>query len=141
LFESPDDVDNFEYDELNFVREMSFTFEFEGEDGENESSAVNYSMKEQGILYGSCTREPAMTGLERVMACVVEYISPDDHHNPGVFVLELGGEHSNEGGLITMLMGAPINLAEVDVLKSQVEKPVERKKVSMWEKILKKVGN
>ncbi len=141
LFEEPEDVENFTLEELNFVSELSFTFEFEEEEGSAEMSAVHYKMKEQGVLYGECTREPAMSGLERVMACVVEYNSLEDQHNPGVFVLELGGEHSNEGGLISMMMGARINLVEVDVLKSQVEKPVERHKPSLWEKVLKKVGS
>ena len=101
---------------------------------------VAYRKKGQGEMYGNCTHDPAQAGIGRIMATLVEYSTDDSYDNPEMMILELGGEHSDEGGLISLMLGCGINLSDVDVLKSQKEKPVERKKLTLWEKLLIKMS-
>ncbi len=140
IFQEPDNPDDFEYDELEFVSEIIWNVDVE-EEGEVVEREITYRIKGQGVLYGSSTHDPTQAGLVRIMAAVVEYTADKDCANPELMLLELGGEHGEEGGLISMLVGCRINKTEVDVLKSRKEAPVERKKSSLWEKVLKKMSN
>ena len=135
IFDEPDDIDNFKYDELKFTPEIIW----EVLDEDEEKDAV-FKMKRTGVMYGSCTYNPESSGLGRMMAAVVEYRSETDFENPDLFLFELGGENSDEGGLITMLIGCSINTSEIEVLEMQADKPVVAHKPSMWEKVLKKLS-
>ncbi|MDP8239519.1 MAG: hypothetical protein P9X24_10555 [Candidatus Hatepunaea meridiana] len=139
LFNEPDDVDNFRFDELKFVREILWTVDIE-DDGDVKEKEILYQLKGQGVLYGSCRHDPIQPGLERIMATVIEYDTSEDYENPELMILELGGEKGDEGGLISLMVGSNINMSEVEVLKSQKELPVERKKPSIWMKALKKLS-
>lgn len=139
LFNEPDNPEDFEYDELEFVNEIIWEVE-SGEGEDLREMEVSYRMKGQRVLYGYCTHDPIQSGLGRIMASVIEYRTDADYDNSELMLLELGGEHSREGGLITMLIGCPINFSEVDVLKAQPDAPVTRPKLSIWEKMLKKMS-
>ena len=139
LFEEPENTDEFEFDELQFVREIEWNVQVD-EDGETVDRDIHYRMKQQGILYGHCTHDPVQAGIRRILAAVIEYATADEYENPELILLELGGENSSEGGLITMLVGNRINMDEVDVLKNRLDTPVQRKKSSLWEKFLKKTS-
>jgi len=139
IFEEPADFDNFKYDELGLMREIIMNVEIKKDD-DIRNEDVAYRMKGQGVMYGNCTHDPAQAGIGRIMATVVEYSTDDSYDNPEMMILELGGEHSDEGGLISLMLGCGINLSDVDVLKSQKEKPVERKKLTLWEKLLIKMS-
>lgn len=135
IFDEPDDIDNFKFDELNFSREIIW----EALVKEEETDVV-FSLKRTGVMYGSCTYTPDSSGLGRMMAAVAEYRTDAEFENPDLFLFELGGENSTEGGLITMLIGCSINFSEIEVLEAQVDKPVVAHKPSMWEKVLKKLS-
>ena len=139
LFEEPDDVDDFRFDDLKFVREIVWTIEIEDNGGVQDKD-VSYRMKGQGVLYGTCTHDPAQADLERMMAAIIEYSSESDYENPELMLLELGGERGEDGGLISLMIGCSINKSEVDVLKAQPDAVVVRKKPTMWEKILRKMS-
>ena len=139
VFEEPKDFEDFSFDELEFVHEFRWIVDAGDEDDSGEKE-IEFRLKAQGILYGSCTRDPVQSGIDRMMASVAEFSTTDDYENPEVMIIELGGEKSDEGGLISLMVGCPIRTAEVEVLKTQVEKPVVRRKPSLWEKVLKRVG-
>lgn len=139
LFEEPEDNENFEFDALQFVSEIEWSVQT-GENGETFDQELLYRMKQQGVLYGHCTHDPVQAGIKRILTSVIEYATDSDYENPELMLLELGGENSSDGGLITMLVGNSINMDEVDVLRNRMDKPVERKKPSLWEKFLKKMS-
>lgn len=136
LFMEPEDPDDFEFDELEFVNKLILN----DQDEEGEEIEIPYKLKGQGVIFGSCTHSPAMSGISAMMAVMVEYSALKPSHNPEVMILEIGGSKGNEGGLISMLMGCPITLSEIEVLINLEEKPVVRPKLSVWEKILKKAS-
>jgi len=140
LFEEPDDVNDFSFDELEFTKEITWINETT-DNGNTIEKEILFKIKGQGIQYGICTHQPFKTGLNRVMASVIEYSTDIDYENPDIMVLELGGEKGDEGGLISMLIGCRINLTEVDVLKSRIEQEIVRKKPKLWEKVVKKLSN
>jgi len=135
IFEEPDDIDNFKYDDLKFIPEIIW----EVMEDDEEKDAV-FKMKRTGVMYGSCVYRPESSGLGRMMAAVVEYRTDTKFENPDLFLFELGGENSSEGGLITMLIGCSINHSEIEVLELQADKQVVAHKPSMWEKVLKKLS-
>ncbi len=140
VFEEPPDIDNFKYDDLEYSREIVLNFEIVNEKGEEEEIEILFEMKGQGVLYGTCAHDPEQSGTENLMAAIVEYRTEDEYENPEAMILELGGAWSDEGGMITFMLGCTINLSEVDVLKSQKEATLTRKKPSLWEKIIKKAA-
>ena len=119
---------------------MILSFEEEDENGELVETELPYDIKGQGVLYGHCTHVPVQTGAEQLIASVVEYHTEKNCENPEAMLIEIGGLWDDEGGLITMLLGCSINQSEVDVLKSQEDKTLTRKKPSLWEKIIKKMA-
>jgi len=135
IFEEPDDIDNFKYDDLKFTPEIIWEITTDGED----IDAV-FKMKRTGVMYCSCTYRPESSGLGRMMAAVIEYRTKAEFENPELMLFELGGENSSDGGLITLLIGCSINMSEIEVLELQADKPVERHKPSLWEKVLKKLS-
>lgn len=139
IFDEPENLDDFTYDELKYCNEliMSLDLNNTGSDDEDDLVDVHFKMKGQSVQYGSCKHVPDQSGIGRIMASIVEYSTDRAYENPNTILIELGGEKSDDGGLISLLSGCPINLSEVDVLKSQIEVPVERKKPTLWEKIVK----
>lgn len=141
IFAEPDDVENFKFNELEFSFEIFLNDEKEDADGNFEDFEILYKMKKQGVLYGTCFNEPSQSGLSRMFATIVEYHSDNETDNPELLITEIGGAESEHGGLITILLGCSVNLAEVDVLSSQEEKPVTPRKKSFWEKVVNKLGS
>jgi len=142
IFEEPEDVEDFLFDELKYNHELIMSLDVNNTGSQKEEDLVDvyFGMKNQGVQYGSAFNVPDHSGMGRIMASVVEYSTDTAYENPTVMILELGGDKSEDGGLISMLSGCPINLSEVDVLKSQIEKPVQRKKPTLWEKIVKRAA-
>lgn len=110
LFQAPES-ENFNYNELLYTYSMNHAMEVEGQETEFE-----YDQKGQGEIYGECTTVPPEVGLpQKMMAVVVEYQSTVDNANPEIMVVEIGGENADEGGLISMMIGANIRPSEIDV--------------------------
>ena len=142
IFEEPEDIEDFLFDELKYNHELIMSLDVNNTGSQNEEDLVDvyFSMKHQGVQYGSSFHVPDHSGIGRIIASVAEYSTDSAYENPAVMLLEIGGEKSEDGGLVSMLSGCSINLSEVDVLKSQLEVPVVRKKPSLWEKIVKKAA-
>ncbi len=135
LFQEPSDPNDFFANELNYSREIVWGIDVDGKERD-----VQYQMKGQRVLYGICTHNPAMVGLEGAMMAVVEYQTHDDDENPELLVLELGGEDNDRGGLISVMFGNTINFSEVEVLNLIEEKETKPKKKPFWGKIVNKIS-
>lgn len=136
LFEEPEDPDDFEVTELNFTAEM-LRFFGEGDD----EKEVGFPRKRQGELFGTVDTQPAESGVENLMATVVEYATGEDVQNNEVLLLETGAtgtieidydEEEDEettvetetrsesrGGLIELFTGTSVRSSEVDVLTTK----------------------
>lgn len=79
---------------------------------------VCFRMKRQGPLYGTCSETPKPTGVEEVLAAVVEYDTRDACDDPELLVLELGDDE--DGGHIRLFEGCGVGLGDVDVLRQEV---------------------
>ncbi len=111
LFQEPEDIDNFEVDELQFAKQIEHNVQEEDQEEE-----VLFHQKSQGEMYGTCTSHPPQSSLENTLATVVEYSIEQDYKNPELLVLEIGGRNGSMGGFIRLMLGAEINFSEVDVL-------------------------
>ena len=111
LFQEPEDPDNFRCNELAYAEEIIQGLEVEGEEKE-----IRFRIKPQGEQHGACTHEPRQSWPQVMMATVVEYATEEACANPELLLLELGGEESEEGGVITLLLGCDVRFSEVDVL-------------------------
>jgi hypothetical protein len=134
LFQEPEDVHHIVYDELEFASDIPWIVAIPGSHGD-ETKEIIYRMKEQGVLYGMTTHLPPQTGLENVMGVVVEYITEDDEDNPELIILEIGGEHKNTGGMISVMFGVAVSPSDVEVLNLLPDRVEVVEKPSVWSKI------
>ncbi len=75
-------------------------------------------MKRQGVLFGKGRRRPAQTGMDNdIFSSVVEYSTEDKVENPYSLIMELGGEDSDVGGLISLMFGRKVGMEDLDILK------------------------
>lgn len=107
VFEEPDNLSDFKLNDLEFTK--LFTM------GDDEDE-VEYSIKPVGMLTGMVTNDPPSKGIDNSMACVVEYHTGAEVQNTEAMFIEIGGEESESGGFIMMLMGNPISQEDVEVL-------------------------
>lgn len=114
IFQEPDDVNNYRLSELRFTTSIR-----QEQDVEGGTREVGYDQKVQGVLYGSMTSNPPETGFDGgVFTTVVEYASGENGiENPELLLLEFGGETGGDGGLISLMVGAPLRKTDFDVVK------------------------
>lgn len=109
LFQEPPDLHNYRYTDLLFTTQITY-------------GGVAYVAKGP-TLWGNSTVRPAQTGLpETILAGVTEYVAQGEAENPELMILELGGVNpddpsgSDEGGLLRLLLGAPVAANDYEVL-------------------------
>ena len=120
LFQQPADPEHFRYTDLRY------TMEIQGPSEPGQPSLL-YEMKDQGELYGTMVTVNAKNPIgERCFVTLAEYGANRDCENPELLLLEMGGvspettvPDSEEGGLIVMLMGTPLNENEIEVLQGK----------------------
>jgi len=121
VFVEPEDANDFDLAELEFAQEITQSVAIK----EGESEEVTFSIKEQGVLFGEATHCPELEGVEDVMfIAVAEYITETECENPELLILEMGGQDSERGGFITLMLGAPVNFSEIEVMNVKGEKNV-----------------
>ncbi len=114
LFEAPA-TDDCVPAELQFTAEIMQTVEQDGGVVE-----LHYQAKAQGVMYGNCRRQPAGQGLPAAGAftALMEYRAAEQCENPELLILETGGQDDPDGGHLTLYLGCPARLNEIDVLKA-----------------------
>jgi hypothetical protein len=104
LFQKPEDAEHVVYNLLRYTMDITRTVE---------GAEIQYSLKPQGELQGTCVEEPAPSGLTSpLVATMVEYVTAQKCDNPELLVMEVGAD-DEEGGSITLMEGGPIDAAEV----------------------------
>ena len=108
LFKTPDNPDNFVYNDLNFASRI---------DIEAENSQVHvYNQKKFQEMHYYCTPDPVQKEDSTLMATLVEYQARALCDNPELLIFELGGSYGQEGGLIRLMPGCSIGTTEIDIL-------------------------
>lgn len=97
MFQEPDNPNNFDYDELNYTKEINLT---------SSDQNITYIQK-GGELYGKEMKS-------NLFAAVIEYVASEGCSDPELLITEIGND--DEGGLITMYMGSFINRSEIEIL-------------------------
>lgn len=114
LFEDPGPDWQSTYNDLQF----SNIINMDQNAGENKpATRTVYQQKPFGIMYARCIEEPQSAELEDYLADIVEYSTADATDNPELLILELGGEDSQEGGYIMMMLGCGVSTSDVRVFK------------------------
>jgi len=103
MFDEPADPNNYRLNDLQFAR----SFEIEG---------CVYEQKPFGMLAGFVRETPVVKELEGVLTCVCEYRTEGETKNPEAIFIEMGGEHSERGGYIYVLLGNPISQEDIEVI-------------------------
>jgi hypothetical protein len=113
LFEDPGPDWRQDYTALAFADTITM------DQGHEDGNAVTicYRRKLFGQLFAGCHEQPVPPDDEMYPAVVVEYQTSDATDNQEMVILELGGEKSEEGGYIMMMLGCPVNPLEVKVFK------------------------
>ncbi len=103
MFDEPADPDNYCLNDLQFAQ----SFEIDGS---------VYARKPFGMLAGVIREIPPVKELDGVMACVCEYRSDGETKNPEAIFIEMGGERSERGGFVYVLLGNPISQEDIEVI-------------------------
>jgi len=114
MFCEPDDVDDFEYGELEFAKHIGW--DFPGDEEGDDNIHVDYNIKGAGEMQGKVRHFPSRSGDRDLIATVAEYDTSDETTCPEMLMLEIGHHDCDEGGLIQMMFGNEIRTLEVDVL-------------------------
>lgn len=134
LFKEPEDPDNFDPVELQFTEELEWSVPL---DNDGVVDNVLFQQKGFGELFGKVTITPAESGMDNLVASVVELVTNEDVPNPELLIMETGAvgsividydeeedketteetetDSERRGGLIELFVGTPINLSEVEV--------------------------
>lgn len=102
LFEEPENTEDFAFNELEFTKN------FQLEESE-------YQMKPFGMLTGIVQDTPS-NALNGSLVCITEYRTEDEVDNPEIMFIEIGGETSDTGGFIYVLVGTPITAEEIEII-------------------------
>jgi hypothetical protein len=114
LFEDPGSDWQSTYNDLQF----SNIINMDQNAGENKpATRIVYQQKPFGTMFARCIEEPQEAGLEDYLADIVEYSTADETDNPELLILELGGEDSQEGGYIMMMLGCGVSASDLRVFK------------------------
>ena len=114
LFQGPDEPDDSAPSDLAFTFDIIHSVEIGGEDRE-----LTFRQKAQGEMHGECTPKPPMSGVDTMFATIVEYSTTDDVENPEMLIFEVGDPDNKDGGIVRLMLGADVNLSEVDVLPAK----------------------
>lgn len=101
LFQQPDDPENFRLNELHYTDDIVFTDDATGEE-------TVFHKKAQGEIITRTTNGR--------VAVVVEYEAQTPNPTPEMMLVELGGEGTEDGGLIRLMIGAKVSGAEISVI-------------------------
>jgi hypothetical protein len=76
---------------------------------------IDFTMKEQGVLYANLFNNPAQSGIPQPQfAVIVEYFANGDCDNPEMVAIELGGVGSSQGGEVSLYSGCVIREEEIE---------------------------
>lgn len=110
LFMEPDDPVDFQYNDLKFTDFLEI---------EQESDqALIYHQKGFKEMHCRCELKPALSGITEFIATIVEYKTKTVCENPELLLFELGGEDSEDGGLIRLMIGCSLRPTEIDILEA-----------------------
>ena len=89
------------------------------DDGEGGELEVQYRCKPQGTVYGRYSRVPPEGGMKDVFIAIAEYEADESFENPELLVLEKGGEHDRDGGMVCIYVGGVTVFNDIEVLRNQ----------------------
>jgi hypothetical protein len=114
LFEDPGPDWKSAYNDLKFINTINIDT---NPGGNAPATRTSYQQKPFGPMYARCSEEPKQSEGDEYLAILVEYSSADATDNPELLLLELGGEHGQEGGYIMMMLGCTAAIADLRVFK------------------------
>ena len=112
MFVAPDNPDNFEYDELRYVKMID-----ESNPEVNGNAYTNFFMKPQGEQHAVAEWQPPQSGIGSLVATIVEYAAEANKGfvDSELVIVEIGSKDAL--GVIKFLVGRSI--ASVDVKVAQ----------------------
>jgi hypothetical protein len=87
------------------------------EDEDGEEMEVQYRCKPQGTVYGHYSRVPSEAGMDKVFIAFAEYEADESFENPELLVVEKGGEHESDGGLVSLYVGGLTVFNDIEILR------------------------
>lgn len=116
-------LDSQNVDVLMYTPEMQTMRHMENINDSNDAQMFAFGKKGNMEFNCSCEEIPDLSGTPDLLATVAEYVSDDPNcPDPELIVFEMGAEESDvsdenkRGGLIRILHGMNISLAEIEVL-------------------------
>lgn len=111
MFQTPDNPDNFEYEELRYVDQLDES----NADVNGDENTIFY-IKPQREQHAKADFLPAKSGMGQQIATIVEYIAESNkgYIDTELMFLELGTKASN--GVLRLMVGRPIVSIDVNVM-------------------------
>jgi hypothetical protein len=103
-----EDLSQHTFVELTFTKEIKYSA-----DGAPDGTV--YQQKPVGEVFANCVQNPNISEVDLVVT-IVEYLSGIESINPEALIVEIGAPENEFGGNVTLYLGTPINLDEIDVL-------------------------
>jgi hypothetical protein len=108
LFEAPETPNDFDPADLQYTAEIV---------QKTQAGELAYVRKTEGERHAEYSETPARSGVQDLIATIVEYSTSGSTENPELMVLEIGAA-SRRTGEVTLYLGCPIRESEIDVLKA-----------------------
>lgn len=105
IFQEPEDPEDFNIADLRYTQSIFI---------DNDGSDIEYKMKDFGEIYGELSEEPSQIITSPTPAIIVEYAATTECDDPELLILEIGEE--DDGGFISLLMGNPVGIQELEVI-------------------------
>lgn len=110
LFMEPENPADFLYNDLKFALQIEIE--------EDNDEVLVYRQKGFKEMHCRCRLMPKSSGMNDPVATVVEYQVNGACENPELFLFELGGQDTADGGLIRLMLGCHLRPTEIDVLEA-----------------------
>lgn len=108
LFVEPDDLNIPDPLKLEYTDHFNFTLS----DDAGTETEVTYQKKSFGVMQGMGYRNPPEG---RMLVTIAMYATSTQCHSPEALVLEMGAPDNDQGGLIGLYLGEPIQPSEISV--------------------------
>lgn len=114
MFFEPKDPDDFDVRDLRYTEYIEYEVDSDDEDSDR---IVRFEQKHPE-MNGEVATEPSSSGSRPQLAVISEYAAVDLYEEPEAVIIEIGSDSAMEetGGLISFMLGHPINPTETDVL-------------------------
>ena len=117
MFYEPEDPDDFDVRKLPYTEYIEYDVDADDDDDDDDDRTIRFEQKHPE-MNGEVITEPGRSGARPQLAVISEYAAVDDYEESEAVIIEIGSDSAMEeaGGLISFMLGHPINPTETDVL-------------------------